>query len=94
MGSDTVRRDEPTIPDDAFENFRFPAETDERKPERKRMSRAKRVLLWVAISLAVVAFFALLVNVMLPGPTGRKPFVGAVPEPVRAEKPLTSPTSR
>ncbi|MBM3298411.1 MAG: hypothetical protein FJY85_00480 [Deltaproteobacteria bacterium] len=86
MRSPAVRPDEPSIPDDAFENFRFPAEADDREPERKQVGRGTKVLLWAAVSLAVVALFALLVNLVLPGPAGRKPFMGAMQEEQKLPK--------
>jgi len=67
---------EPSLPDDAFHDFRFPAERQMQESVRAPLSRRKKILVWAAVSLAVVAFFALLVNLVLPGPSGRKPFSG------------------
>lgn len=59
---------EPPIPEDAFNSFRFPAEEEGAEAQRAPMSRKWRFLLWIAASLGVVLFFALLVNLVLPGP--------------------------
>lgn len=73
-----MRRDEPAFPEDAFENFRFPAENAGNALKRRPMSTRKKIIIVVAVSLAVVAVFALLVNIVLPGPSGRRPFSGGV----------------
>ena len=65
-----------TLPEDAFHDFRFPAERPVAKKNRNPAPRKTRVLVWVAVSVAVVAFFALFVNLMLPGPSGQRPFSG------------------
>lgn len=66
---------EPTIPTDAFQNFRFPAETDATTIKSKWFPGGTRqILFWVVISVAVVALFALFVNVLLPGPMGTRPW--------------------
>jgi len=68
---------EPTIPTDAFQNFRFPAEKDAATVTSRWIPLGTgRIFLWVAVSLAVVAIFALFVNILLPGPMGTKPFWG------------------
>jgi hypothetical protein len=53
---------EPTFPKDAFQDFQGP-----------RSSRLK-IILWIVVSLAIIGFFALLVNLVLPGPYGGRPF--------------------
>jgi len=71
---------EPSIPDDAFQDFRFPAERLNGKEEAGPRSRNKpRLLILALISLAVVSFFALLVNLVLPGPSERSIYKGAIP---------------
>ena len=69
-----------SIPEDAFEEFRFPAEQNGNGRFRNGIRngptiRSKTVILVIA-SLITVAFFALLVNIILPGPGGVK---GAMP---------------
>jgi predicted Zn finger-like uncharacterized protein len=59
---------EPPIPADAFNSFRFPSEDEGAEPQSKPMSRKLRLLLWIAASAGVILFFALLVNLVLPGP--------------------------
>jgi hypothetical protein len=65
-----------TLPEDAFHDFRFPAERPIAKKNRNPAPRKRRILVWVAVSVALVAFFALFVNLMLPGPSGQRPFSG------------------
>ena len=62
------------IPEDSFRAFRFPAEEDADRPARRRTGTGMKILLWAGISLAVIAIFALLVNIILPGPHGGKLF--------------------
>lgn len=65
---------------DAFRDFRFPAERDAPLPKRTLpVSRTRRLAVWAAISVAVVLLFALLVNLILPGPTGRKQVIHTAP---------------
>ncbi|MDQ7781884.1 MAG: zinc-ribbon domain-containing protein [Desulfomonilaceae bacterium] len=75
-GTDASRESEPSIPEDAFQGFRFPAEREQNSFSASPRSTWARVVIWVGVSLAVVAFFALLVNVILSGPAGTRPFVG------------------
>lgn len=65
-----------SIPADAFKEFRFPAEQDSNGRSRNGIKNGttiglKTVILVIA-SLITVVFFALLVNVILPGPGGVK----------------------
>jgi predicted Zn finger-like uncharacterized protein len=54
---------------DASGEFLFPAERETASlKERRPGGTAKRIVLWVAASILVVCAFALLVNVILPGP--------------------------
>ena len=76
IGSQSVS--EATIPDDAFQGFRFPAEKGASAFPARRLSKRMRILLWVIASLVIVAIFALLVNIVLPGPGGSRPFGGAL----------------
>jgi predicted Zn finger-like uncharacterized protein len=69
---------EVTMPSDAFQGFRFPAEEKGDAFPKRRLSRRARLLLWGIASLVVVALFALLVNIVLPGPGGNRPFGGAI----------------
>lgn len=64
------------FPRDAFQNFRFPAETDPPTNPKKPRSSMMRLVMWIAISLAIIGLFALLVNLLLPGPSGERPFSG------------------
>jgi len=56
------------------DGFRFPAERKAVRSAAPAFLSPRRMLVWVGISLAVVAAFALLVNVTLPGPGGARPF--------------------
>ncbi len=72
--------EELTIPADAFQDFRFPAERGaaaSRKDATKPASR-KGIPGWLfaLVSLGIVAMFALIVNIVLPGPAGKKPDSG------------------
>jgi predicted Zn finger-like uncharacterized protein len=67
---------EPSVPADAFRGFRFPAEKESPALVRKKMSSRIKLLIWAAVSLLIVVFFALLVNILLPGPYGGKPVTG------------------
>jgi len=60
-----------SLPHDAFQEFRFPAEQDRQGNSRKTTIGLKTIILAVA-SLVVIIFFALLVNIILPGPSGIK----------------------
>ncbi|MEW6137771.1 MAG: zinc-ribbon domain-containing protein [Thermodesulfobacteriota bacterium] len=82
-----------TLPEDAFHDFRFPAERPIVKKNRNPAPRKRRILVWVAVSVAVVAFFALFVNLMLPGPSGQRPFSGEAPVRSGPEQINPSPPS-
>jgi len=59
----------------------FPADAEEVKPQaRQLMSRKTRLICWAVGSLAWVLFFALLVNLILPGPYGGRPVTGLPPQ--------------
>jgi len=60
-----------SMPHDAFNEFRFPSEQDRQGSSRKTAIGLKTIILAVA-SLVVIIFFALLVNIILPGPSGIK----------------------
>ncbi len=71
-----------SIPADAFKEFRFPAEEDSNGSLRNEIRNGatiglKTVILVIA-SVITVVFFALLVNVILPGPAGVKGAVRTV----------------
>jgi hypothetical protein len=70
---------EAAIPRDAFKTFRYPEERENHQTPPKQAKRGLPLWLWVLISLMVVAFFAVLVNVILPGPAGVRPVVHTVP---------------
>jgi predicted Zn finger-like uncharacterized protein len=58
-------------------DIHFPADTgDVEPPARKFMSRKTRLICWAVGSLLWVALFALLVNLVLPGPYGGRPVTG------------------
>lgn len=72
---------EPSIPPDAFQDFRFPAERSANpgsrtKAPQKPRRRGLRAAIFILASLAVIAVFALIVNIVLPGPAGKKPAQG------------------
>lgn len=66
-----------SMPHDAFKDFRFPAEQDRQNNSRKTAIGSRTIVLAVA-SLVVIILFALLVNIILPGPAGFKGVSGAV----------------
>ncbi len=71
-----------SLPHDAFKDFRFPAEQDRQNNSPKTAMGwpaigSKTIILAVA-SLVVIILFALLVNIILPGPSGFKGVSGAV----------------
>lgn len=57
-----------TIPEDAFNHFRFPAETETSRTGSPRFGKSFRKPLFALVSIIVVIFFAALVNIILPGP--------------------------
>jgi hypothetical protein len=59
---------EHTLPSDAFESFRFPSEREAPLLERSSSRIGFRTIAWILVSLAIVGFFALLVNIILSGP--------------------------
>jgi predicted Zn finger-like uncharacterized protein len=63
-----------SLPHDAFKDFRFPAEQDRQNNHRKTAigltSIGLKTIILVVASLVVIIFFALLVNIILPGPSG------------------------
>ncbi len=69
---------EPSVPTDAFKEFHFPSEKRDEPQVHESRSRGRKILLWAVISLAVVAFFALIVNIVLPGPSGGQGMLRAV----------------
>jgi hypothetical protein len=62
------------LPEDSFQSFRFPAEAEVDRPMLRRSGIGRTILMWLGISLAVIGIFALLVNIILPGPLGGKLF--------------------
>ncbi len=57
-----------TIPEDAFNHFRFPAETESDRSRPVSSGRNFRILIFTGLSILVVVFFAAVVNLVLPGP--------------------------
>ena len=53
---------EAAMPQDAFKSFRYPEERSGRTPGKKPPAKRWSLILWVVVSVAVVAFFAVLVN--------------------------------
>jgi len=71
----TPAESEPSIPEDAFQGFRFPAERERNSTSKRTRKPWVKLLIWGIVSLAIVAFFALLVNIVLSGPSGsQSPF--------------------
>jgi predicted Zn finger-like uncharacterized protein len=68
-----------SLPSDAFQSFRFPAEREKREAATKQKRSTVKYVLWAIGSLAVIGFFALLVNIVLPGPGGVRPAIHTVP---------------
>jgi hypothetical protein len=57
-----------SLPADAFKDFRFPAEAEIGPTAKREPALGKRILVWFCVSLGIVFVFALLVNLILPGP--------------------------
>jgi hypothetical protein len=57
-----------SLPPDAFKDFRFPSEEDVSPPGRRFLSAKMRILVWIGASVGIIIIFALLVNLVLPGP--------------------------
>jgi hypothetical protein len=73
--------DDITIPSDAFHEFRFPSERRNGKSSGNQTSgkfadRWKSLAFWIAASLGVIILFALIVNIVLPGPASQRPGSG------------------
>jgi predicted Zn finger-like uncharacterized protein len=68
---------EPSFPKDAFQDFRSTAEKGLSAASKKPKRSGLKIMIWTVVSLAIVAFFALLVNLILPGPTGQRFFGGS-----------------
>jgi hypothetical protein len=60
------------IPQGAF----FPAEQDAGPTLRSWMASSLKTFIWIVVSVAVVALFALIVNLTLPGPAGDRGAAG------------------
>jgi predicted Zn finger-like uncharacterized protein len=71
--------------------FRFPAEQGPVAPSEPTFSRTRKMLFWVLGSLLVVAAFALLVNIILPGPYGGKSGTGPPPGKENSTRPAENP---
>lgn len=61
-----------TLPEDAFRDFRFPAEIESSVKKGIIVSHRANLITFLIVSILVVALFAALVNIILPGlpPTG------------------------
>ncbi|AFM24295.1 hypothetical protein Desti_1584 [Desulfomonile tiedjei DSM 6799] len=73
--------DDLTIPSDAFHEFRFPSERRNGKlsgsqTSNKSSNSWRRLAFWIAASLGVIILFALIVNIILPGPASQRPGSG------------------
>lgn len=65
---------EPALPEDAFKNF-DPALREQRHGLLKGLRNTSlRSVIWGVISVVVILFFSLLVNLLLPGPSDQKLF--------------------
>jgi len=71
--------------------FRFPAEQGPVAPAEPTFSRRRKKLFWVLGSLLVVAAFALLVNIILPGPYGGTSGTGPAPAKEKSTRPAENP---
>ena len=67
-----------SMPHDAFKDFRFPAEQEVAKITPTGTAIGSKTIVLAVASLVVIIFFALLVNIILPGPAGIKGVSGAV----------------
>jgi predicted Zn finger-like uncharacterized protein len=70
---------ETALPRDAFKSFRYPGERDRPPGPKKAAAKGWPPIWLIVVSIAVVAFFALLVNIILPGPAGVNPAIHTVP---------------
>lgn len=61
---------DPILPEEAFQSFHSASPGKMRSFRAKPIALRSKLLLWVGLPLAIVIFFALLVNLILPGPTG------------------------
>jgi hypothetical protein len=59
---------EPAVPAYAFNGFRFPSEVETGRPAKRSWGPRTRIAAWVGASLGIVLVFALIVNLVLPGP--------------------------
>ncbi len=76
-------------PPESQRDIHFPADGQDERPERKVMSRKTRLICWAVGSLFWVALFALLVNLILPGPYGGAPVTGLPPQVNEVSSPAT-----
>lgn len=67
--------DEEEIPESAL----FPAEKDAGTSVGTWMKSTLRTLLWIIVSVGVIVIFALIVNLVLPGPAGQRGASGFKP---------------
>jgi len=88
----TLPRDKsPLFPTSVASDFRFPAEREAVAPRKAILSRRLKILLWAVGSLLVVSFFALLVNIILPGPYGAGSDTGSPPGEEAFTRPVEKP---
>jgi predicted Zn finger-like uncharacterized protein len=84
-----------SVPEDPLDDFRFPAEQNGngrfRNGIRNGAAIGLKTVILVIASLITVAFFALLVNIILPGPGGVK---GAIPAGQPEEEQTSAINSR
>ena len=77
-----------SFPSEVASAFRFPAEQASRSPEKRMFSLGWRMLFWAVGSLLLVGFFALLVNIILPGPYGGGSDAGLPSQDGTSERPV------
>jgi predicted Zn finger-like uncharacterized protein len=74
------------------QEIHFPADLQDEPPARQRMSQRNKLICWAVGSLLWVALFALLVNLILPGPYGGPPVTGLPPQVNEVSSPATGLT--
>lgn len=71
-----ARENDPTLPEDTFQNFHTHSGKKIRAPRTQGSAFNLKLLLWAGLSLGIVLVFALLVNLILPGPAGERSVTG------------------
>jgi predicted Zn finger-like uncharacterized protein len=78
----------PSFPSEVASDFQFPAEQVSPTPEKRMLSLGWKMLFWAVGSFLVVGFFALLVNIILPGPYGGESDTGLPPQDQTSGRPV------